>query len=64
MSTLEEPSVTCPYCGEVITVLVDCSAGPQRYVEDCFVCCQPIELVIYVDIDGGLAGIEAHAENG
>jgi len=64
MSTLEEPSVTCPYCGEAITVLVDCSAGPQLYVEDCFVCCQPIELVIHVDIDGSLAGIEAHAENG
>ena len=60
---LEEAAVTCPYCGETITVLVDCSAGPQRYVEDCFVCCQPIELIIDVDNEGGLAGIDARPEN-
>jgi len=64
MSTLEEPTVSCPYCGETITVLVDCSVGPQRYIEDCFVCCQPIDLIIDVDGDGGLAGIQALAENG
>ncbi|GAB3680917.1 CPXCG motif-containing cysteine-rich protein [Salinisphaera aquimarina] len=60
---LEEAAVTCPYCGETITVLVDCSAGPQRYVEDCFVCCQPIELIVDVDSEGGLAGIDARPEN-
>lgn len=60
---LEEPTVTCPYCGEPITVVVDCTAGNQRYVEDCFVCCQPIELAITVAADGSLAGIEAQPEN-
>jgi transcription elongation factor Elf1 len=35
---------TCPHCGERISMLLDMSAGSQRYVEDCEVCCSPIEI--------------------
>lgn len=35
---------TCPHCGERISMVIDLSAGPQRYVEDCEVCCSPIEI--------------------
>lgn len=34
----------CPYCGEQISMVLDSSAGRQTYVEDCEVCCQPIEI--------------------
>jgi hypothetical protein len=35
----------CPYCGEPLTFAVDESAGRrQAYVEDCVVCCRPIEV--------------------
>lgn len=61
---LEEATISCPYCGEAVTVLIDCSAGDQRYVEDCFVCCQPIELVVTVAPDARLASVEAWPENG
>jgi len=61
---LEETAITCPYCGEAITIVVDGSAGDQRYVEDCFVCCQPIELVIAIGPDAHLSHIEALPENG
>ena len=33
----------CPYCGEPLQLLVDPSAGDQSYIEDCAVCCRPIE---------------------
>ncbi|MDG1571914.1 CPXCG motif-containing cysteine-rich protein [Robiginitalea sp. M366] len=33
----------CPYCWESISILVDPSAGDQHYVEDCEVCCNPID---------------------
>ena len=36
--------VGCPYCGEVIELLVDRSGGDQAYIEDCSVCCRPIEV--------------------
>ncbi len=40
---MDEMTVTCPYCGEPFTTLVDTSAGDQDYIEDCVVCCRPIE---------------------
>lgn len=45
-------AVRCPYCGERLTLTVDASAGAQRYVEDCAVCCRPIELSLEVDAEG------------
>ena len=52
-------TVQCPYCGEQYETAVDVSAGSFRYVEDCQVCCQPIELAGEVDQDGSLLGVTA-----
>lgn len=46
--------VVCPYCGETISLALDASAGSQRYIEDCHVCCQPITVVLQVDADGDM----------
>ncbi len=45
--TLEHRFV-CPYCWEQITMLLDLSASGQTYVEDCEVCCNPINVVFGV----------------
>lgn len=42
-------SVTCPYCGEPIELVVDAPAGSAEYVEDCPVCCQPMQVSVTVD---------------
>jgi hypothetical protein len=43
----------CPYCGEHIELLVDPGGGAvQRYVEDCEVCCRPIQLTVRWDAEG------------
>lgn len=34
----------CPYCAEEISMLLDPSVQKQVYVEDCEVCCNPIEV--------------------
>lgn len=49
---LDSEDVQCPYCGEVITLVLDTSAGSQHYVEDCHVCCRPITVYLGMDIDG------------
>lgn len=36
----------CPYCWESISILVDTSCPDQSYVEDCEVCCNPIDFSI------------------
>ena len=45
-------NIQCPYCGETISVLIDCSVSPQLYIEDCQVCCRPIEFNVIVDKAG------------
>jgi hypothetical protein len=51
--------IVCPYCGETITVVIDEGGGStQRYLEDCSVCCRPIELSVEETEDGEL-GISA-----
>jgi hypothetical protein len=49
---LPTQDIECPYCGEVITLVLDDSAGPQRYIEDCHVCCRPITVNVDIDADG------------
>lgn len=44
--------VACPYCGERFETSADASAGPCKYVEDCQVCCQPIEMEMRVTDEG------------
>ncbi|MDG5492745.1 CPXCG motif-containing cysteine-rich protein [Psychroserpens sp. SPM9] len=36
----------CPYCWESISMLVDTSQSYQKYIEDCEVCCHPIQVEI------------------
>src|SRR5882724_2301406 len=47
-------TVRCPYCAERYRTVVDLTGGSFRYVEDCQVCCQPIELCGEIGADGGL----------
>lgn len=49
--------VQCPYCGEAFETLLDLSSGSARYVEDCPVCCRPIELQLEIDDEGGLSSL-------
>ena len=52
----------CPYCGEVIQLLVDCSVPYQEYIEDCQVCCKPMQ--IQANADGeGIPDLSVRSEN-
>jgi hypothetical protein len=52
-------AVLCPYCGEGFETAVDLSAGAFSYVEDCQVCCQPIELKSEINDRGAFIGVIA-----
>lgn len=36
----------CPFCNAEISVLLDPSVHQQQYIEDCEVCCRPMELSV------------------
>ncbi len=52
MELIQEQTIDCPYCGEAISLLLDCSVADQEYTEDCQVCCQPIIVRLHVTLDG------------
>jgi transcription elongation factor Elf1 len=51
-ASLDYQVLQCPYCGELIEVAVDVSGGDQDYIEDCSVCCRPIELAVRQSASG------------
>jgi Cysteine-rich CPXCG len=58
----EAAVIHCPYCGEGFETTIDLSAGSQSYIEDCAVCCRPIEIVLRVDDEGELESISTRTD--
>ena len=52
MNELLEKQINCPYCGEMIEIFIDASVPQQRYIEDCQVCCRPINLDVTLEHNG------------
>lgn len=48
----EDYPFSCPHCGEELSARLDASGGrKQSYIQDCEVCCKPIQ--IRVEYSGG-----------
>jgi hypothetical protein len=43
---MKEHFFQCPYCWQDISMLLDTSALRQSYIEDCEVCCNPIQVTL------------------
>jgi len=46
MELIIESEITCPHCGESFPLQIDTSQSEQSLIEDCTVCCRPINLSI------------------
>jgi hypothetical protein len=62
MNFLEAATIHCPYCGESIDILVDASIEDQQYIEDCQVCCKPIEIAVIAEANG-IVSLSVHTDN-
>ena len=51
-------AVQCPYCGERLETRVDVTADEPSYIEDCQVCCRPIQFVLERADSGGLLSVK------
>lgn len=51
----DEYFFTCPYCWQQISFILDASVPEQAYIEDCEVCCNPIEVEVKADELGVLS---------
>jgi transcription elongation factor Elf1 len=52
----------CPYCGERISMVLDMTVRRQIYVEDCEVCCRPIQ-IRYTVVGSDIAEFNAKSAN-
>lgn len=48
MFSEKEVQFQCPYCFETISMVFETLYGRQSYIEDCEVCCSPIEVTYKV----------------
>jgi hypothetical protein len=62
MNLLQEATISCPYCGETISILVDESVAEQQYIEDCEVCCRPMDIRVNVPANGS-PRVDVRGEN-
>lgn len=47
MNTLFEKDIVCPYCWEKFSIAIEPTLETgESYIEDCYVCCRPIEIYI------------------
>ena len=47
---MEEYFFQCPHCWEQISMLIDTSQRKQTYIEDCEICCNPIQLSVTTEV--------------
>ncbi len=59
MNFEQDRTVSCPYCGEAVGIVVNCTIPLQEFVEDCQVCCRPIEFSISIDDEGEIMNLQA-----
>jgi len=53
-----EADISCPWCGESISITLDPYGGSrQEYTEDCEICCQPCLIRVHYD-DSGMADVQ------
>ncbi len=46
LDVIVEIQVQCPHCGEIITSTADTSQGDYSTIEDCEVCCAPMNIEV------------------
>ena len=51
-------AIQCPWCGERLETHVDLTGGARSYIEDCQVCCRPMELGVELAENGALEAVK------
>ncbi len=62
MNEVESSAIQCPYCWQIFDITVDCSVEEQSYIEDCQVCCKPIDLTVKLN-NGRQVEVITHHES-
>ena len=52
---ISERRICCPFCGQSMTIVIDGSVfdgstGSQSYIEDCEICCRPMQISVQMSV--------------
>lgn len=61
---IEPIEMSCPWCGEANTVMLDLTDASEEFVEDCQVCCSPIVYTVQSSIESDSPVLSCSRENG
>ncbi|MFP4129563.1 MAG: CPXCG motif-containing cysteine-rich protein [Halorhodospira sp.] len=61
--TVPEVRAACPCCGEPFTLRVDTGGADAAYVEDCPVCCAPIDVLVRWPLEAEAPVVELRGAN-
>ena len=56
---LVDHTVVCPSCWEPHVVTIDLTEEERHFIEDCHVCCNPMEVRFQLNADSELTGVTA-----
>ena len=45
----EDTEVVCPHCGAPHLLFLDLTQNQQSYIEDCTVCCRPMQVTLVAE---------------
>jgi hypothetical protein len=60
--SLETHNVQCPYCGESIEVDIEPLEEAQSFIDDCSVCCHPIQYEVSLNSDDEIEVIASRSQ--
>lgn len=60
--SLEARSIQCPYCGETVDLDIEPLEEAQTFIEDCSVCCRPIQYEVTMNADDEIEVIATRSE--
>ena len=53
--SLREYQITCPYCWENYSLLLESAESAVELIEDCQICCHPIQIRLEMGFDGEMS---------
>lgn len=64
MSPLGEfVQIQCPWCSETLDLSVDLTTADRAWIEDCQVCCRPMQIAIKLDEAGAIRSISSRRDD-
>jgi hypothetical protein len=60
--SLKTHNAQCPYCGETIEIDIEVLEEAQTFIEDCSVCCRPIQYSVSTNAEDEIEVIAERSE--